>query len=171
MDFVISCLSFRSNYIQTICRPDCGALPEELESDDSCKPYVAGACAAKTFAVDKERTQTDQLQCTDFDGLSEVFANELRRTVGKAQDEPQFECAVQIVEEKPVPEQDLNLWLVVALPIILCLLCCGAIAAALIVRSKRQTQETNVTVEQQAGGSSSAAATAADDSDSWEPSE
>jgi len=138
---------------------DCATLPPELrvDSDDvKCRPYVVDQCANREFA---EESRPVEVQCTDYEGLSRAVVDELRRSQGT----PKLEqvCAVQ---DTPTPElDDLNLWLVIALPVIAFVLCCGALIAVVLVRARKRVTETTVTVEQREVPDDPAAAEIADD--------
>eukprot|EP01108_Squamamoeba_japonica_P001554 TRINITY_DN166_c0_g1_i2.p1 TRINITY_DN166_c0_g1~~TRINITY_DN166_c0_g1_i2.p1 ORF type:complete len:628 (+),score=496.57 TRINITY_DN166_c0_g1_i2:3-1886(+) len=158
--------------------PDCGAeLPAVLEHNDTCAPYVAGACSATDFAADAARTGGERL-CASFDGLGDRFADELRRSVGAAPGEAPVEvqCAPALVETVvPVPADDTGVWLIIGLVLGVLLLCAAAVVAVCVIKSAKRKHETNVNVEQSAAAAPAGGAAAAgqldSDSESWEPSE
>jgi hypothetical protein len=125
---------------------DCTALPAELSvaSDETqCEPYIVGKCQNRDFADVKRPVE---VECTDFGGLSRVVVDELRRSEGT----PKLEEVCAVVE-RDVPQGDINLALVIALPIVACILLVGAVAALVILRARRKEapQQVNVVVKRE----------------------
>jgi hypothetical protein len=74
--------------------------------------------------------------------------DELRRSEGT----PKLEEVCAVVERE-VPQGDINLALVIALPIVACILLVGAVAALVMLRARRNEapQQVNVAVEKRDG--------------------
>jgi hypothetical protein len=134
---------------------DCSTLPDELrvDSDETqCEPYVIDQCMSRDFA---EVHRPVEVECTDFGGLSRAVVDELRRSEGT----PKLEEVCAVVE-RDVPQGDINLALVIALPIVACILCVGAIAALVVLRARRNASapppQVNVAVEKRDGAADAA---------------
>jgi hypothetical protein len=96
-----------------------------------------------------------EVECTDFGGLSRSVVDELRRSEGT----PKLEEVCAVVERE-VPQGDINLALVIALPIVACILLIGAVIALVILRARRKEapQQVNVVVENRDGGAAAGGA-------------
>jgi hypothetical protein len=122
---------------------DCSELPAALNvTDVACRPFIVDQCTNRDFA---EALKSEEVSCTNFGGLSRSVADELRRSDGV----PKLEEVCSVTDVPSASSDDVSLWLVVALPLVLGLICIGGIVALLVIRSRRTPPPTvNVNVEQ-----------------------